>query len=442
MWPAGFPAKSTFSALLFYRICRHLECISYNILLIMPTFVYRARNKDGERVEGKHEAPDKRAALLALRESQLFVTRLELLNAPKSKAANAPSAPQSNGKWWLRANAKSQSLYFRQLQALLKSGTGLSQALHAVAQSAPGKSLREASLEMARSTAKGESWSAQMREYPGLFSPLVLAMIRSGEAGGFLDVACGKLADYAEHDHHIQQVITRETWYPKLVIFAAILILNAPPLAVAILTGQPIGPAILAYLVGISVPLSVIFLIWLLTSGKRFIMPLVRHLRPITLIIDQIKLLTPVAGNTVRSLAIAKFCRAFAALNTAGLGVASSFALAGEACGNTAIASRIQSIIPQVEEGQGITDALASTRQFPPVVLQMMRTGEVSGNFDEQMNSVAEFMEQEGESSIHKSMVVLGILALLAVAVIVAYYVINFYVGHFNQMFEITESMG
>jgi type II secretory pathway component PulF len=407
----------------------------------MPTFVYKARNKQGERVEGKHEASDKRTALLALRESELFVTQLDPLSAAKPKKAMAQSGPESNGKWWWRANAKNMSLYFRQLQALLKSGTALAQALNAVAQSAPSKPLREASLEMARRTAKGDVWSEQMREYPGLFSPLALAMIRSGEAGGFLDVACGKLADYAEHDHHIQQVIARETWYPKMVIFAAIFILNIPPLVVAIMKGQPVGPAILGYLLGIALPLSVIFLVWLATNGKKFIMPLARHLRPLTIVIDQIKLLTPVVGKTVRNLAVAKFCRAFAALNAAGLGVATSFELAGEACGNTAIASRIREIIPQVEQGQGITDALAATRQFQPVVLQMMRTGEVSGNFDEQLNSVAEFMEQEGESSIRKSMVVLGILALLAVAVMVGYYVINFYVGYFNNIFNMAESM-
>ena len=106
----------------------------------MPTFVYKARNKQGERVEGKREAPDERTALLALRESELFVTQLDPMSGKKSKNVTAQSAPQTNGKWWLRANAKSQSLYFRQLQALLKGGTGLSQALSAVAQSAPSSS--------------------------------------------------------------------------------------------------------------------------------------------------------------------------------------------------------------------------------------------------------------------------------------------------------------
>jgi type II secretory pathway component PulF len=405
----------------------------------MPTFVYKARNKQGERVEGKREAPDKHTALLALRESELFVTELNPLTAGKPRKAAASAAPAPAGKWWWRANPKNLSLYYRQLQALLKSGTSLAQALNAAAQSAPSNALRQASAEMARRTAKGETWSAQMREYPGLFSPLALAMIRSGEAGGFLDIACGKLADYAEHDHHIKQVVTRETWYPKMVIFAAIFILNAPPLAIAILKNQNVRAAELGYLVGVGLPLLGIFLLWLLVSGHKFIMPLARHLRPLTQLIDQIKLLIPGVGKTVRALAVAKFCRAFSSLYAAGLGVATSFELAGDACGNTAIAARIREIIPQVEQGQGITDSLASTRQFQPVVLQMMRTGEVSGNFDAQINSVAEFMEQEAESAIHKSVVVLGILLYLMVAGIVGYYVINFYVGYANNLMNMMQ---
>ena len=405
----------------------------------MPTFLYKARNKNGERVEGKHEASDKRTALLALRESELFVTQLDPLSAAKPKKTASQSGSQANGKWWWRANARNMSLYFRQLQALLKSGTSLAQALNSVADSAPSRPLREASREMARRTARGDVWSEQMREYPGLFSPLALAMIRSGEAGGFLDVACGKLADYAEKDHHIKQVITRETWYPKMIIFAAIFILNAPPLAIAILQNQNVRQAEIGFLVGVGIPLLIIFGVWLLTSGQKFIMPLARHLKPLTRVIDQLKLITPVAGKTVRSLAVAKFCRAFSSLQMAGLGIATSFELAADACGNTAIASRVREIIPQVEQGQGIADSLAATHQFPKVVLQMMRTGEESGNFDDQINSVAEFMELEAESSIHKSVVVLGILLYLAVAAVVGYYVINFYMSYANNLMNMMQ---
>ena len=146
-------------------------------------------------------------------------------------------------------------------------------------------------------------------------------------------------------------------------------------------------------------------------------------------------------GKTVRQLAVAKFCRTFAALNMAGVSVDSSFKLAANACGNAVIGERVKSIIPQVQQGAGITDSLASTRQFQPVVLQMLRTGEVSGDFEEQLESVASFLEQESETTIHKSMLFLGVLALIVVGAVVLMQAVHFYTGYFNSIFDQANQM-
>lgn len=406
----------------------------------MPTFAYQARNKQGERVQGKQDAPDKRAALLALREAELFVTQLNSISAEKA-ARGVATGQEGAGIWWWRAKPKEMSLYFRQMQAMLHGGTGLAAALGTMAQSAPSKRLRQASLEMSRNVAKGKEWSAEMRGYPGLFSPLMLAMIRSGEVGGFLDKSCTKLAEYSEQDHHISQVIARETWYPKLVVFSAIILGNVPVLFISFFLGKPMMAAFLQFLAGILLPLGLIFLVWLVFNLQKFLAPLARHLKPLLLVTDQIKLLIPVMGKAVRQLATAKFCRTFAALNMAGVSVDGSFVLAADACGNAVIAERVKNVIPDVQNGKGITDALRSTRQFQPVVLQMMQTGEISGDFEAQLESVADFLEQESETTIHKSMLVLGILALIAVGIIVGYKVVQFYTGYFNSIFEMANGI-
>jgi len=289
---------------------------------------------------------------------------------------------------------------------------------------------------MSRNVAKGTTWSEEMRRYPGLFTPLMVAMIHSGEVGGFLDSSCGKLADYSEKDHHIQQVITRETWYPKLVICCAILLGNAPVLFITYFMGGTIAAALRQFMMGVFFPFAVIFAVWMLFNLQKFFAPLARHLKPLLLVTDQIKLLIPIMGKTVRQLAVAKFCRTFAALNMAGVSVDGSFNLAANACGNAVIAERVKKVIPAVQSGQGITDSLASTHQFQPVVLQMMRTGEVSGEFEKQLESVADFMEQESETTIHKSMMLLGVLALILVGIVVCIQAIQFYTGYFNSIFD------
>ena len=95
----------------------------------MPTFVYKARNKQGERVEGKREAPDKHTALLGLREAELFVTQLDPLKTEVARTQAASEKIEDASIWWWRAKPKDLSLYFRQLYAMLHGGTSLASAL-------------------------------------------------------------------------------------------------------------------------------------------------------------------------------------------------------------------------------------------------------------------------------------------------------------------------
>jgi hypothetical protein len=90
------------------------------------------------------------------------------------------------------------------------------------------------------------------------------------------------------------------------------------------------------------------------------------------------------------------------------------------------------------ENGAGLTESLAKTQYFPGVALQMMRTGEESGNLDAQLDKVADFLEQDAETTIRQSVKVLGIVVFLAIAAYIGAMVVQFYVGYFNQILSAT----
>jgi len=153
-------------------------------------------------------------------------------------------------------------------------------------------------------------------------------------------------------------------------------------------------------------------------------------------IFDQIKLLVPVAGKTARSLATAKFCRSLGALQAAGMGVQQTIHLSADACGNAVIAEKSRQTIRQIEAGVGLTDALASTRQFPGIAIQMLRTGEATGNFDEQLDKVADFLETDAETTIKQSVTLLGIVIFLFMAIYIGIQVVQQYVGTYNNLID------
>jgi type IV pilus assembly protein PilC len=461
---------------------------------LMPTFAFQARDRGGKAITGTREAADQRSALEALREAGLFVTDLtptRASQAPPQTQVSSPTAvtPQSPAlqsasqeaavhqstlmanvaattapamlpeavpagphhppqapprtanpnqsaafdaamttartDWWARANSKQLSLYFRQMHSMLHAGTSLAQALAVLGQHEANPALRRASHIMHLRTSRGVPWSETMRAYPGLFSELMLGMVEAGEAGGFLDRVCLRLAEYAERDYEIQQTIKRETWYPKLLVFCSFLIPSVVPLFL-----QGFG----AWFKFVLPPFLFISALWIGGKVVGYFLPLSSHARGWRKAIDSIKLYTPVVGKTVRGFAVSKFCHALSATYSAGMAPHKSVRIAAQACGNVAIAESALAIIPRLERGDSMTESLAGTGHFQPVVLQMLRTGEESGRIDEQLDKVAEFLEADAETSVKQAVKVLGILVFLAIALYIGSQVISFWTGYLGDL--------
>jgi type II secretory pathway component PulF len=445
----------------------------------MPTFAFTARDRSGQKISGTREAADRRTALEELREHGLFVTQLQpseperpqraparkpprrsvaassrmasgespmaaSLTAPGIGVPRAPRRieseepegilprearfPDSN-RPFLRANAKQLSLYFRQMHAMLHAGTVVGQALSVMGENAPNSGLRRASQEMALRVSRGHPLSDTMRSYPGLFSELMIGMIAAGEKGGFLDRMCLRLSEYSERDYDLQMMIKKETWYPKLLIFASIFIPSAVPLVLAVVQG---GNPLAAWIHYVFAPVALIGMIWGSIQIMNYFAPVTLRTGPVRYVIDYVKLLIPLAGKTARALATAKFCRALGALQAAGMAPHRTIAMAANACGNEVIGRRARNIIPKVERGESFTEALASTHEFPGVALQMMRTGEQTGHIEEQLDKVADFLEEDAEATIKKSVVAGGMLIFLLIGCYIGYTVVQFWSGFYN----------
>jgi type II secretory pathway component PulF len=273
-----------------------------------------------------------------------------------------------------------------------------------------------------------------MRSYPGLFTELMIGMVDAGEKGGFLDRMCLRLAEYSERDYELQQSVKRETWYPKLLVFCSILIPAAIPTVIAGANGT--GSPLSAFLNSVGPPFIFLAVCWFVWRIGSRVLPVAAHTGELRKLLDGAKFVLPIMSKTTRALAAAKFCRAMGALYAAGMGMSKTVNVAANACGNAAFADRVRRIIPELERGGELTAALRSTGQFPGVALQMMQTGEMSGNLDEQLDKVADFMEQDAETAIKQSVKVLGIVVFLAVAMYIGSIIIGQYGVTINNVID------
>ena len=116
--------------------------------------------------------------------------------------------------------------FFRQFATLINAGIPLYQALGSLEAATANKKLKEIARAGQRQVEAGGKFSDVMAAYPWIFQPVQIELVRAAEQGGMLDVALRQIADYVEHELEIRRLISRETLYPKIVLFVALMILG------------------------------------------------------------------------------------------------------------------------------------------------------------------------------------------------------------------------
>jgi type IV pilus assembly protein PilC/MSHA biogenesis protein MshG len=131
---------------------------------------------------------------------------------------------------------------------------------------------------------------------------------------------------------------------------------------------------------------------------------------------------------------MAKFGRSFGALYRAGVSVGEAIKLSADACGNEYVRAQIYPAAREIENGGTITDAFGRTGVFSQMVLDMTRTGEVTGDVDAMLIKVSEYYEEEGAVRAKQAAIVLGVVVFVAVAIYVLIILIKFYSEYFGGL--------
>jgi type II secretory pathway component PulF len=315
--------------------------------------------------------------------------------------------------------------FFRQLSTMLKAGMGMVESLDTLSKQTHDSHLRSVMRELREHALAGRPISSGLQRYPEMFTPLMLSMVRVGEESGMLDVTLAQIAGYIEREIELRNHMRRVTIYPKLVIAASILIILGANAIIGMVGGTQGIDSLLTRWSTWMVLTPIIVGLWLFFRvGLQN--PRIKYSW------DEIVLTLPVFGKAVRQLCMAKFGRAFGVLYAGGVPIQRAVQLAADACGNENLRARIYPAARGLQEGVGITEAFTATGAFEPIVLDMARTGETTGNVDFMLNKIAEFYEEEGKTRSHQFAVAFGVLATLVVAIYVAYTVITFYMGYFG----------
>jgi type IV pilus assembly protein PilC len=361
-------------------------------------YSYTVRDARGKLTKGKVEAASQAAVADRLR--AMGYVPLEV------RAANTGMQREISLGRKKRVKTKDLAVFSRQFATMIDAGLTMLRALTIMTDQSDNLELRKVLRNVKQDVEAGHSLSAAFARNPTVFPPLMISMVRAGEAGGFLDVAMRQIADNFEADVRLRGKIKAALTYPVVVFCLAIfmcigmLVFVVPTFSGMFedLGGElPLPTKVLVFLSGamrFMLPILIVgtiaFVAWWRKFGKT---ERVRN------VVDPLKLRLPVLGNLFQKLALARFSRNLGTLLSSGVPILQSLEIVSETTGSVVISRALREVQGSVRRGESISGPLAEHDIFPPMVVQMIASGEEAGAIDAMLEKIAEFYDEEVETT-------------------------------------------
>lgn len=297
--------------------------------------------------------------------------------------------------------------FSRQLALLIESGVGIVQSLELLQNQSENKQLKKVLIEVVSDLRGGSSLSAALAKHPDAFPPIYHKMVGVGEHTGGLEVVLRNLADYAQRESGAMSKLKMALTYPAIVlalaaVVVAILVTVVLPPIVNMFTALggdlPMTTKILLGTVDFLTSYGLYLLVALAGLGIAAFMysksPTGKYYK------DMIILRLPVLGRLGLITELARCCRSMSLLFRAGLPLPEIMTLVSQASGNKVIARALDDVEQDMLKGEGLSAPMRKRWVFLPLMIEMTKVGEETGNLDATLMTVAENYEVEADSRI------------------------------------------
>ncbi|HOK08694.1 MAG TPA: type II secretion system F family protein [Candidatus Hydrogenedens sp.] len=347
-----------------------------------------------------------------------------------------------------RGTVKYQEItdFLRQLIMLLESGTPLLKSLKTLAQRGQTEAIRGLINDMAMYVEEGNPLWQAFDRHPRYFDTVFVNLIKASEASGTLTTVLQRLVDYRQRRDLLRRKVRGALFYPIVLVIACLAVLLlltnfVVPQFQDMYEKQNINiPSATMLFFQISnwfrvwwwLPIVLILLL-ILVYQVWFIRNPLRRLSA-----DRFKLKIPIIGKIMHKYAIVEMMRTWSLLLKSGLSMMSSLELTKNAIHNQAVAQSLQTLRDSVERGAGLETPLrASADVIPPVVADMLITGEESGSLDKIAEQIADIYDNEVQIAVNTLGEALQPIFTIAVGIIV----VTLFVSLFYPMISMIEQI-
>ena len=406
----------------------------------MPLFEYIVRTKEGKRLEGTIEAKtlnnanekllNKKYTIVKLSEKEIvfdflgpFLDRLSL---SVEKIKN-------------RVPLTTLVFFTRQLSTMFSAGLTLEKSIFFLSQEEKNKKFKKILGSLDRNIKRGMLLSDTLERHPGVFTNLFISMVRAGEVSGKLSETLEELALYLETVEETQRKVKSAMYYPVFIMGFLVLTLfltftflipsfssvydqlgsELPYYTVLMVNfGEWLQSNIFSVLFISFLSIGSTWLLFLTDTGK--------------LLKDRLLLRTPIFGKIIKDNILSKFSKTFGILVNAGVPIIDTFGLVKKVVENRVYELAIIDSSKSIENGLNISQALKNTGEFPSVMIQLLSTGEETGEIDTLALKASEFYTKQVNASVDRLTSIIEPALIILVGCVIGVIVIATYLPIFH----------
>lgn len=362
----------------------------------MPFFQYRATDSDDRIIKGQMEALHETDLVTQLGRLNLTLVRASILKARNSSVKSLPQQEIIS--------------FMFQLEMLVRAGVPMLTALGDMRDGADSTEGQMLSAGIYERIETGATMAEAMARYPGVFSEVMVNLVRSGEVTGQLPQVLKELVRSLKWQDEMAAQTKKLMMYPAFVV----VVISAVVFFLMIY----LVPQLVGFLsnMGQKIPLQTQLLIWVSNAFVNYwwlfisLPPLVvggiaalSRVNPrVRFLLHLLSLNIPVIGPVLKKLILARLADTFALMYRTGIPVLEGLKYCEKVSGNLVIQQAIERVIERIATGTSISNAFAEERLFPSLVIRMLQVGESSGALDESLNNVSYFYTREIDESIGK----------------------------------------
>jgi len=400
----------------------------------MPLFSYTASDTSGNKKSGTVDARTRDLAVSLLKTQGLYVIELaEKRRNIRERMGLFTGVPQGE-----------VVAFTRQFSTMISAGLPISRALDVLSNQASNKTMGKIISEVLRDIEGGSSLSMALSRHPQVFPPTYQALVRAGEASGKLDEILKRLASTMEKQRELNAKFKGAMVYPSIVflamigVFVLMMVFVIPKLAEMYKSLNVELPAMTQAMITLSDFMVNNFIVLMILSvagfmGARYFLKTESGREVLSNLVFGI----PIFGKINRQKEVTDFTRTLSLLIASAIPIVEALNIVAGVMRNKAFRDAAFGAAAAVEKGNALSEYVKTNKVFPPLLGQMVSVGEETGQLDDVLDRVANYLEGEVDHSVKGLSAALEPVILLMLGGMVGFLIISI----ITPIYKITSSI-